>query len=271
MTLTLHQFKTLQRAVWASGDYDAMAEQYEGATKQLVDLMDVRPGERVLDVATGTGNAAIEAARAGGSVVGVDITPELFDIAQARADEELLSVEWCEGDAEEIPYPDGSFDVVLSTFGVMFAPQHRRAAAELHRVLRPGGRLGLLNWVSSGIIAALYEIFDEHMPPLPPFAAHPRHWGDAAYVEQLFTGLDLELEFQQGAVPWVFSSPEDGMRWMEEVAGPVIATKALLETTGAWPVARARIVDELATLTREDIGGCWIRPEYLIVLGRRAG
>lgn len=257
-----------QRQVWSTGDYDAMARQYEDAAEGLVARVAITPGMRVLDIATGTGNAAIAAARAGATVIGLDLTPELFDDAQARADEFGLHVQWREGDAEALPYADATFDRVLSAFGMMFVPNGRLAATEMVRVLRPGGRFGLCNWVFRGVASTVLEAFDEEdFPGLA--AARPTQWGDPESVRELFADLHVDLSFATGAVSWMFASPEEGVRWLEEVSGPVIAARAALEMRGRWQEYRARLIRTLEDLVRDDVGGLWVQADYLVALGRR--
>lgn len=269
MTLTLDQFKSIQRYVWSSGDLASLDAHYEDAAVDLVRRLEVTPGMRVLDIATGTGNAAIAAAKAGATVTGLDLAPEHFDEAQGRAEDLGLSITWREGDAEALPYRDGSFDRVVSNFGVMFAPRHRQAAKELVRVLRPGGRFALTGWVPTGIVGVILEALEAYTPPQPPFAMPSMLWSDQDHVRDIFTGLDVDLAFDRGAVPWVFASPEDCVRYMEEVAGPVIVAKAALQQMGLWDAARTCMLDGLEQMVRADVGGCWTNAEYLIILGRR--
>jgi SAM-dependent methyltransferase len=269
MTSPLERFKGLQRNVWASGDYPALARQYEDAAEDLVARLPIRPRMRVLDICTGTGNAAIAAAKSGGVVTGIDLTPELFDEAHARADALGLRIRWREGDAEELPYPDASFDAALSTFGVMYSARPRVAAGELVRVLRPGGRFGLCNWLSRGMVGLVFDVVRGYLRTDGDSPPSPARWGDPEYVRELFDGLDTSLEFDRGAVSWVFADPEDAVRYMEEVSGPVIAARHLLERRGVWPEARARMIEGLRPMVREDVGGCWVRAEYLVVIGER--
>lgn len=269
MTLTLDQFKHIQRSVWSTGDLAALDAHVEEAAADLVHRLALTPGARVLDVATGTGNAALYAAKAGAEVHGLDIAPELFDDAQARAEELGLNVTWREGDAEALPYRDGAFDRVVSNFGMMFAPRHRHAARELVRVLRPGGRLALSTWIPTGVVAVILDALGSHSPPMPDWAMPAMRWGDPAHVTAMFEGLDVELEFATGAVPWVFSSPEDCVRYLEEVAGPVIVAKAALQQVGRWKEARAEILAGLEPMVRADVGGCWTNAEYLVTVGRK--
>ena len=175
---TLIDLKKAHRATWAAGDYAAVARHIDEAPpRDLLDRVDVRPGQDVLDVATGTGNVALKAAPAAARVVGLDLTPELFAVARQRAEEQGVVVEWVEGDAEELPFADASFDHVLSVFGVQFAPRHEVAAAELARVCRPGGNVGLVNWTPAGLIGELFTILGGYLPAPPDFVGPPPLWG----------------------------------------------------------------------------------------------
>ena len=174
--------------MWAAGDYARFAPLVAEVGERLVQRAGIRPGDAVLDVACGTGNVAIPAARAGGRVTGVDLTPEHFPAARSRATAAGVAVDWVEGDAEALPFEDDSFDVVLSSFGCMFAPRHAVAAAELARVLRPGGRLGVSAFTDRGAGGDFFRTLGAHLPAPPPFAENPLGWGDAAHVRALFPG-----------------------------------------------------------------------------------
>ena len=166
------ELKQTHRATWAAGDYAAVAEVIDEAPpRDLLDRVGVSPGEDVLDVATGTGNIALRAAAAGAHVIGLDLTPELFETARRRAAEQSVVIDWIEGDAEELPFEDGR-DRVLSAFGVQFAPRHEIVAHELARVTRPGGRIGLVNWTPTGQVGELFKIMGRYLPP-PPRASSP--------------------------------------------------------------------------------------------------
>ena len=170
-------YKQANRTMWAAGNDDAVAELVWSAGERLVGRVGVQVGQDVLDVACGTGNATIPAAEAGASVVGLDLTPELFARARERADEAGVAIDWVEGDAESLPFPDASFDVVLSTFGCQFAPRHDVTAGELARVLRPDGRLGVVAWTPEGFVGDFFRSLGAHLPPPPDFAAPPVLWG----------------------------------------------------------------------------------------------
>jgi len=175
-----------QRAVWASGDYSSMVDMWlRPLGARLVEACDIHAGTTVLDVACGTGNAALPAARAGADVVAVDLTPELMDVGRQCARAAELSLVWVEADAEELPFFDDSFDVVVSSIGAMFAPHHDAVADELVRVCRPGGTIGLLSWTPGGLMGALLRILAPFAPP-PRGPDLPPRWGSAAHLERLF-------------------------------------------------------------------------------------
>jgi SAM-dependent methyltransferase len=198
-TDVLAELKHAARTTWALGDYAAIAErELWPLGEHVVARSGIRPGEDVLDVGCGTGNAAIRAARAGGRVVGLDLTPELFEPGRRLAADAGADVEWVEGDAEELPFDDASFDVVVSVLGVMFAPRHQVAADELVRVLRPGGRLILCNWAHDGAMSRIFGAVARYLPPPPAFAAPPARWGAEEHVRDLFAGTPIDLEFERG-------------------------------------------------------------------------
>jgi len=261
-------FKQINRAMWATGNYDAIAELVWSAGERLVSRLDVRPGEDVLDVACGTGNAAIPAAEAGARVVGLDLTPELFDRGRERAEETGVRLDWIEGDAEALPFTDASFDVVLSTFGCMFAPRHEVTARELARVLRPGGRLGIVAWTPEGFVGDFFRALGAHLPPPPPFAAPPVLWGDPEHARGLFADTGIELEFERDQVDFRFDSVPQAVECYEDNFGPVIKARELLEDTGRWGPARADFVALYETHANGD-GSLAFPGEYLVLVGRK--
>jgi SAM-dependent methyltransferase len=262
-------FKQSSRAMWASGNYDAVAELIWSAGRRLVERLDIRQGEDVLDVACGTGNAAIPAAQAGGRVVALDLTPELFEAGRERAHAVGVEVDWVEGDAEALPFGDESFDVVLSTFGCMFAPRHEVTAGELARILRPGGRIGVAAWTPEGSIGDFFRVIGAHMPPPPPFAALPLLWGDVEHVLSLFADSGLELEFERDAVEFRFDSVSGAVSYYETHFGPVIKAREHLEAEGRWEAARADMADMYARHELPDDGSVVYAGEYLVVVGRK--
>lgn len=256
----LAEAKTRARASWAAGDYAAVARNYTWPAGEVtVDLVGVRPGEEVLDIACGTGNASIRAARAGGRVTGVDLTPELFADARAEADREGVEFELVEGDAEDLPFPDGRFDVALSVFGIMFAPRHRVAADELVRVLRPGGRFALANWTPEGRLGDLFKALASFAPPPPSFAEPPLLWGDEGHVASLFDGVDLE--FVRASLPLPdFGGVDGNERFLTEQWGPLVAILPWIEQQGR----RAELTARLAELYTPGEPA-----DYLVAVGRR--
>src|SRR5689334_1857253 len=181
----LEQVRRRQRAMWSSGNVHAIATVTRPVADRLCDAVDLQAGWRVLDVACGSGNAAIAAARCGCDVIGVDYVPALLERGRRRLEAEGLSAELITGDAEAIPFPDACFDAVVSVFGSMFAPDHARASAELARVCRPGGRIGLATWRPDGFIGEMLKVVAAHVPPMPGVAS-PLQWGSEPYLRELF-------------------------------------------------------------------------------------
>jgi len=260
----LARIKQGARATWAAGDFPAIARlTLWDVGPRIVAAVGVQPGEKTLDVACGTGNAAIRAAEAGAQVTGVDLTPELFDAARAEAADAGVTVDWVQGDAEELPFEDKSFDVVLSTFGCMFAPRHAVAAAEIARVLRPGGRVGLTAWTSEGGMGSFFRTVGAYMPPPPPIAQPPALWGDDDHVRELFAESGIELKFRRETVAQArFESTDQAIEYMSTRFGPMIMAREMLTAAGRWDDLRA----DLTELYERD------EPmEYLVTLGVKAG
>jgi SAM-dependent methyltransferase len=258
----LDQMKQGARAAWAAGDYPAIAErQLWPLGERVVERIAVAAGEDVVDVACGTGNAAIRAAQAGGHVVGVDLTPELFDAGRRLAAEAGVEIEWVEGDAEALPAGDESFDVAVSVMGCMFAPRHRVAAAELARVLRPGGRVCITAWTPDGDMGRFFRTLGGYLPPPPAFAEPPLLWGTEEHVEELFAGTGIELEFAREAIGYAgFRSVEEEVEWSLETFGPLIMARRMLEPQGRWDA----LLDDLRRLLTDRHDA-----EYLVTVGRK--
>ncbi|HEX6987790.1 MAG TPA: class I SAM-dependent methyltransferase, partial [Planctomycetaceae bacterium] len=237
---------------------------------RIVQRTGVKVGERVLDVACGTGNATIPAAEAGAEAVGLDLTPELLEDARRRAAEAGVAVEWLEGDAEALPFDDGSFDVVLSTFGVMFAPRHEVAAAELARVLRPGGRLGLCSWTPDGEIGDFFKTVASHAPP-PQAGAPPARWGEEAYLRDLFADLGVDLELERDRVLFRFDSIDETVETYAQKFGPVVKARERTEAEGRWPALRKDLAELFARHNQATDGSLVFPGEYLVAVGRRVG
>ena len=257
----LADMKQHTRAAWAAGDFPEVARtQLWEVGLRLVQRVGIGAGEDVLDVACGTGNAAIRAAEAGGRVVGLDLTPELFDAGRRQAAEAGVQVDWVEGDAEELPFDDDSFNVVLSTFGCMFAPRHRVTAAEMARVLRPGGRLGVCAWTPEGQQGEFFRTLGGYLPPAPDFAEPPLLWGTEQHVREIFTGTGVDLEFERDdAVGSAFSSGADAVDFAVRAFGPLIMLRPKLEAEGTW----SELLTKMAAIYDRRNPA-----EYLVTLGR---
>jgi SAM-dependent methyltransferase len=262
LTPALAEFKAQTRCMWAAGDFPAVAARTLWEVgERLVRRVGVGRGERVLDAACGSGNVAIRAAEAGGAVIGLDLTPELLDAGRGLAARAGVEVDWIEGDAESLPFDDESFDVVLSTFGVMFAPRHQVCATELARVLRPGGRLGLCNWTPEGIQGDFFRLVGGYLPPVPDFAQPPLLWGSPDYVRELFSGKGIRLEFDRESVLGEpFDSADEAVDFMTTSFGPLTMLRARLEASGEWLPLRERLASYY------DAGE---PSEYLVVVGRK--
>jgi ubiquinone/menaquinone biosynthesis C-methylase UbiE len=219
------QLKAKHRALWAAGDYPAVAAELIPALgPRLVQAAGIGPGQRVLDVAAGSGNAAVPAAAAGATVTAGDLTPELFDAGRARAAQHGVELDWVEADAEAMPFGDNSFDVVMSCVGVMFAPHHQAAADELIRVARPGGTIAMINWTPTGFIGRLFATMKPYAPPPPPGAGPPPLWGDEDHVRKLFGDRVSDLEAVRETVHIDHcASPLEFREYWKRNYGPTIA------------------------------------------------
>jgi SAM-dependent methyltransferase len=264
------EMKQRARAMWATGDYPTVALTIREVGDRIVRQVGIRPGEDVLDVACGNGNTTIPAAQAGGRVTGVDLTPELLQAGRVAAAAAGVQIDWREGDAEALPFEDAQFDVVLSSFGCMFAPRHEVVAAEIARVLRPGGRLGLCAWTPEGTIGRFFELMSKHLPPPPAFASPPPRWGDPDHVRRLFVGSGIALRFDRAIVEMRFDSVPEMVSFYETNFGPVIAARELLAPTGGWLPLREELAGYLTRETIPDRGGVVWPCEYLMVTGHKA-
>jgi len=263
--------KTKHRAMWASGDYPKLASDLIwdlGA--RVVDAVDVRPGERVLDIAAGSGNVAIRAALRGATVVATDLAPELFTEGRRLAAEAGAELEWREADAEALPFADAEFDVAVSSVGIMFAPHHERAAAELLRVVKPGGRIGLLSWTPEGFIGRMFGVMKPYAAPLPPGATPAPRWGDEAHVRELLGDAVDEVVVRRESVEIDrFDDPEAFRDYFKATYGPTIAVYARIADDQAQVDALDQALAEHARAAGVDGRGGSMRWEYLLVTARR--
>lgn len=259
--------KARQQAVWGSGDYSAIATLIVPVAEDLADATDLLAGSRVVDVATGSGNAAIAAARMGCEVTGVDYVPGLLERGRERAAAERLSIDFVDGDAEDLPALDGSFDAVLSVFGAMFAPDHARTAAEIARVCRPGGRVGLASWTPEGFIGDLFRTIAAQVPP-PPGVASPMLWGTETHLASIF-GEAVEWTHTRRVFTFRFTSAEEFVRVFATYYGPTLKAFDSLDQDG-----RAMLASELTALARRHDrltadGAIALPSEYLQSVGVR--
>jgi SAM-dependent methyltransferase len=241
--------KQRQQATWSSGDYAVVGTTLQIVGEQLAEAADIRAGEQVLDVAAGNGNATLAAARRFADVVSTDYAPSLLDKGAARAHAEGLSnVTFQVADAEALPFDDGRFDAVLSTFGVMFAPDQARSAAELLRVTRRGGRIGLANWTPESFIGRLFKVIGAHVPP-PAGVKSPALWGSEAHLRELFPGGAAELRFERRHFKFRYRSPAHWLQVFRDYYGPTHKAFGALDAAGQQSLTSAvtTLLDELNT------------------------
>ena len=264
----LEAVKRRQQATWASGDFAVIGTTLQIVGESLAEAVDLRAGEQVLDVAAGNGNATLAAARRFADVISTDYVPALLDKGRARAAAEGLSVQFQVADAEALPFADGQFDVVLSTFGAMFTPDHRRAAGEMLRVLRPGGRIGLANWTPGGLIGRLFRIVGAHVPP-PAGVASPALWGTESHLAALFGDQVAQLRCEHRFFHFRYRSAAHWLQVFRDYYGPTHKAFAALDTAGQQALEH----DIGALLEQANTGGASslvLPAEYLeIVITKR--
>jgi SAM-dependent methyltransferase len=267
----LADLKRAHRSTWASGDYGAVAERLidEVPPRHLLEQIGIEPGMEVLDIATGTGNVAIPAAQLGAKVTGLDLTPDLFDRGRERAAAAGVEIEWVEGDAEDLPFEDGRFDRVLSTFGIQFAPRHEVAAGEAIRVTRPGGAIGFVNWTPQGHIGRVLKTVGARLPKPPDYASPPPLWGDEAHVRGLLAPAAAELQLERATNPFLgFTSAEDWVDFMAANYGPLVNAREKLSPEGGWEELREDLVALTASLDQGSGDEFRIEAEYLLAIAR---
>lgn len=258
--------------MWASGDYPSMVETFLlPLGPRLVEACGIGPGMSVLDVAAGTGNAAIPAARAGAKVTASDLTPEIMEAGRQQAEAEGLKLEWVEADAEHLPFGDASFDVVMSSIGAMFAPHHQEVADELVRVCRPGGTIGMLNWTPEGMIGSLFRTMGPFAPPPAPGAQSPPLWGSEEHIAELFGArVDFRTLERDMLEITAFEHPRDYGEHFKARYGPTIAAQAnarASEREAEFNEALDHFCDEWNRGTPDRAR---FEKEYLLAVGTRA-
>ena len=266
--------KARHRAMWALGDYPQLVHDLIAPLgPRLVEAAGVRAGQRVLDVAAGSGNAAIPAALAGADVVASDLTPELFDVGRQDAQARGATLTWETADAEALPHEDATFDVVLSCVGVMFAPHHQIAADELLRVCRPGGRIGLLSWTPTGFVGELFRTMKPYAPPPPPGAQPAPLWGDEDHVRALLGDRVTDVVAKrQTLTSDLFASPEAWKDYWKTVYGPTIAVYRYVGDNPQDVAALDADLTALATRYDRGTGSTTVMDwEYLLFTARKQG
>lgn len=265
----LDAVKARQQATWASGDFSAVAATIVLVAERLVDSADLTAGSRVLDVATGSGNAALAAARLGCEVTGCDYVPELLRRGEERALSERLPVAFVEADAEALPFEDHEFHAVLSVYGSMFAPSHQRTASEMLRACKPSGRIGLASWTPEGFVGAMFRTIAAHVPP-PPSLASPMRWGSEDHLEEIFGREVRWLQHRRRNHIFRFRSAEEFIDFFADCYGPTLkALQALGDRSGEL---RSDLIDLAAEWNRLDPSSeaIAIPGEYLESVGERA-
>ena len=262
-TIDLNAIKGRQHVAWSSGNYAAVGSTLQIVGEMLCEAVDLRSNHRVLDVAAGNGNASLAAARRFADVTSTDYVSSLLENGRKRAEADQLAVTFQKADAESLPFADESFDVVLSTFGVMFTPNQEQAARELMRVCRPAGRIALANWTPNGFIGRLFKVVGKYVPPSPGVKS-PLLWGTVAHLEHLF-GSDASVAAKSAHFVFRYRSPEHWVEFFRAHYGPVVKAFAAIE-----PEARAKLEADIHDLIREfnvaQDGTLVIPGEYLEVI-----
>ncbi len=264
------ELKQKHRMVWASGDYDRVARGVRAVADHVVRSANIRAGERVLDIACGTGNTAIMARARGAEVTGLDLTPELLAIARTRTQElGHADITWEEGDAENLPFPDGNFDVVVSSCGLMFAPDQQKAADEVARVTKCGGRIAIQAWTCEGGVGRMFQVTNSYVPP-PPGVPSPFEWGDEAKVQALLGRCSFEdYRFEHYDCPEFADTPEQLADLFIDRYGPTHRAYRALAPGQAEAFRKDLIELYRGYITPVDGKVRWGR-EYLITLANRA-
>jgi ubiquinone/menaquinone biosynthesis C-methylase UbiE len=264
----LGALKARQHGAWSSGDYAIVGTTLQIVGEELCEALDLRSGERVLDVAAGNGNATLAAARRWCDVVSTDYVPALLDRGRLRASADGLSVEFREADAEALPFDDGVFDAVLSTFGVMFTPNQDQAAAELIRVCRRGGRIGLANWTPDGFIGQMFKTLGKYLPP-PAGVKSPALWGTQPRIAEMFGAVAGNIRCESRHFTFRYRSPAHFVDVFKTYYGPVLKAFAALDADNKDAMERD-LLALIARLNRAEDGTMVVASEYLeAVITRR--
>jgi SAM-dependent methyltransferase len=265
------ELKARHRRMWASGDYPSMVETFlTPLGPRLVEAAGIQAGQRVLDVAAGTGNASIPAAERGAEVTASDLTPELLDAGRIRARAAGVELDWVEADAEHLPFDDASFDVVMSAIGAMFAPHHQAAADELVRTCRPSGTIALLSWTPDGMLGDLFRTMGPFAPPPPPGAQPPPLWGSEEHLAELF-GNRVTFSSEPGVLEiTAFARPEDYAEHFKARYGPTIVAQANARKNGREAEFEAALQRFCEEHDRGTPDAARFEMQYLVSVGTRA-
>ena len=260
-TPDLAAIKTRQQATWSSGDYNMIGTQIQIVSELLIEALDVHSTEKLLDVATGGGNAALAAARRGLDVTGLDYVPALLDRARRRAEADELTIEFIEGDAEALPFDDGSYDVTSSVFGAMFAPNQEQTASELARVTRSGGRIGIVAHTPDGFIGNLFKVIGKHVPP-PAGLRSPIQWGTESRLRELFGDQIADLTVEKRFYTFRDRSPEHFVDYWRTYYGPTLKAFDAVGESGRGAL-EADMIDLIGRFNRAEDGTMVVPSEYL--------
>ncbi|MBR0712533.1 class I SAM-dependent methyltransferase [Bradyrhizobium liaoningense] len=257
----LSAVKQRQHGAWSSGDYAVVGTTLQIVGEQLCEALDLRAGSKVLDVAAGNGNVTLAAARRWCDVTSTDYVPALLERGRERAVAEHLRIEFREADAEALPFADASFDVVVSTFGVMFTPDQDKAASELARVCRPGGKIGLANWTPQGFIGQLFKTLGKHLPP-PAGVKSPALWGTKARLEEMFGRTASEISAEPRMFVFRYRSPDHWLDVFKGFYGPMLKAFAALDANGQAALKRD-LLALVGEFNHADDGTVVVHSEYL--------
>ncbi len=259
----------LQRHVWTIGDYPAVAQRLLPISEELVRRLDIGTGDTVLDVATGDGNAAILAARRGATVRGIDLTPAQIERAEARCAQIPVDIDFAVGNAEELDAEDFSYDVVMSVMGTIFAPDHRKAAAEMVRVAKPDGRVGLTAWAPGGFFELWRRQVQDFLPPAQPGMPDPEGWADPIAMRERFAAVGLELEVQVVPFEWEFATAVEAVEFFASTSGPFILALEAAAAAGQGDRARLRLISVIEEANERLAGGVRLSAPFTVGVGTR--
>lgn len=258
----LDEFKTIQRTIWNNGEYSDLSPYIADVGELVVARAGITHNMSVLDVACGAGNAALPAARAGARVVGLDLTPKLLAAGEAKARAEGLAIEWREGDAENLPFENGRFDRVFSTFGHMFAPRHQRTASEMARVCRSGGAIITATWLEDGSVGDVFRATGTYMPPPPDYASPPILWGREDHVRAMFAGVAKSFEFERHVNRIEWASVEAFADYFMARFGPMVTARQMLGDR--FSELRAKVI-AIWRRVNESTNGSFILPQQYLL------